>query len=997
MIAGAIALPSTALAQGDGDNADDEDVIVVKGFRSAIQSANQLERDADQFKSIVTADDIGQFGDPTVAETLQRVPGVSINRTNGEGQQVSVRGLPTEFATITLDGARLGTSDPEVNSTNLDFFSADNLSQIEVIKTLLPEMEADAIAGTVNLKSISALSRGRDSIGARAEVGYQEKNEAFNPRFSGEFTKIFDLDASRIGIAGSITYLQRETATDQVEAGDGLFFMVLDGDEWDNDADDCTDGDAITECYLVPNEFDLRSDIRDRERISLNGQVEWELENHLFAVRGSFSDSDTFRLNTRSTFDLSRSEGDFVDINAPGFDPGDVDEVVEFGLEDDGEIFGVFEDGRSERRIRPGDETDRVYTIAFEGTSEFKDTLTFNYGVDISRNKEETQILEARFRSDNITQTFSNLGQEGVDISLSPEIFDVDDDDPDPTTAAGFPINNTTINGEQFGTPNERFSMSEDNFNSYYLNIEKKFELFGREAAAKFGGQYRERERIFDFDRIEYLVDAGTTLADFNPAPQVENTDLFIPFSPSTADIENVLRDLIADGRVGTVAERGTFITRLNLQQDFMAEEEVWSGYGQFTIEPLENLQIIAGVRVESTDYTSTGAAFREVVFSNNTTDVLTDALEAGGLSDDEIAAFSLSRQDNAPFGTLTGGNSYTEVFPSVNVRWEPVDTMVVRASYTEGIKRPEFGEAAAIQRFRTEELTDEDTLQEVIDDTFGGSLASVDEANLAIAEALLREGEDGQFESEGVQFRDPTLDPLTSNNFDLSVAWYPNDDTAISVAGFYKQIDNFIVPISLAGDDVTTLGLQVDDFTIDSTGVSSVDTFVNGDEAEIYGVEISYYQAYRFLPGLLSGLFVQGNATFADSEATAVQVDRAFPFPDQSDIIGNVSVGWENETFSLRGAMVHQGERLRALNDAGLDDANDPAGDVLEESRTQFDINARWQVADAIQIYFDAINITDAEDNRYYRGGNTVLNGSIFREREATGATYQIGVRARF
>ena len=585
-----LASPSVAMAQDgpseqEGASAQNTDVIIVDGRRAAIESAIDAERDADQLVSIVTSDDIGQFGDPTVAESLQRIPGVSINREGGEGQQVSIRGLPTEFATVTLDGARLGSTDPDINSTSLDFFSADNLSRIEVFKTLLPEMEADAIAGTVNLKTISALDRGRNTIGGRAEIGYHEKAEAWNPEFAADFTRIIDAGDNRIGIAAAANWSQRETITDQQEVGDGLNFFLLNDDDGDleyiqdGDADNCEDGDVVLECYLLPAEADFRSEERDRERFSINGQLEFETPNHLFQLRGSYAKVDEASYTNRATFDFTRSDGDV----ATGLDTDDpdVDEVVSFGVDEDGEIFGVFEDGRAERRLRPGDRSQEVWTIGLEGTSTFGDVWTFNYGADFSRNNDDEQRIEGRFRSDNITMSFANLGANGVDIESGPEVFDVDDDDPDPTTAAGFPIRTERIGGENFGTPNEQFARSRDSFDSYYANLGREFTMFGREAEIKVGGRYRQRNREYDFTRIEYLVDPDISLADFPNSPLADRSELYIPNDVERSDVTATLQQLIDDGRVATVADRGLFITIQDLQDDFTVSEDVLAGYFQ--------------------------------------------------------------------------------------------------------------------------------------------------------------------------------------------------------------------------------------------------------------------------------------------------------------------------------------------------------------------------------------------------------------------------------
>lgn len=997
------------------------DTVIVTGRRGAIQSAAALEREADEFKSIVTADDIGNFGDPTVAESLQRIPGLSINRDDGEGQQVSIRGLPTEFATVTLNGARLGTSDPDRNSTQLDFFSADGLSQIEVTKTLTPEQDADAIAGSVDLQTISALTRGENTIGGRVEYAYQDKAEEWNPRVSGQFTRVYDVDNGRIGIAGNVTWQDRQTITDEAEIGDGLTYFIR--EEYDDDGDlvqeffqdgdpsDCSDdqeGGTILECYLTPNELDLRSQENERENLAFNGQIEWQTTNHLFQLRGSYADNERVGYRNRITFDFSRSDGDVPDFSDP--DDPDVDEVVSIGADENGNLFGVFEDGRSERRLLIEDFEEQIWTLGFEGTSEFGENWTANYGFDLSSNELSREAVEGRFRSDNITMDFSNGNTGGMDIALSREVFDFDDDDPDPTTAAGFPIRETDVDGTDFSTPNQRLVDSEDTFDTYYANLERRFSLFDRDAALKVGAKYRERERVFDATRVEYLADAGLSLADFRTTPQTDRSDLDIPFDVDRDEADRVLSELISGARVATVQERGTFIAVADTESDYSNSEEVFAGYAQLTFNPADNFQVIAGFRVEDTDYSSTGNRLRIIDYSGNVTDVLRTALTNGGVDEAEINAFLGDRVTDAFIEPFTGGNSYTDVFPSINLRWEPTEDTVVRASYTEGIKRPEFGEAAAIVQLTTNELADDDILCGIItgdgedcpgdiEDDFMGVLTSVADAQAAYDAGTVENG-GRAFETEAGQFRNPALEPLTSQNFDISLAWYPNPNTVLSVAAFHKEIENFILRFSTSDPDaIAEFGFPPDTFLIDSPGASEIDqTFINGDSGWISGIELSYYQAYTFLPQPFDGLFTQANVTFGDSNASSSTVGRDIPFPDQSDIIGNLSLGWENDVFSLRAAAVYQGERLRAVNAGELDNSTEnTAGDELEEERTQIDISARWEVRDGVQVYLDAINITDAEDNRVFRGDPDALNGALFSNLQNYGATYQFGVRFEF
>lgn len=1011
-VLGMMSVANPALAQ-EGERASDGEGerILVLGRREAIETALEQERAADALTSIVTSDDIGNFGDPSVAESLQRISGVSINRDNGDGQQISIRGLPTEFATVTLDGARLGTSDPEINSTSLDFFSADNLSAIEVTKTLLPSMDADAIAGSVNLKTISAFARDEDTTSFRVEGAYQDKADAWNPKLSGDFTRIIELTGGgRLGLAAGATWQQRDTLTDEATVDDGLTFFVLNErsngrQEWlnDGDAEDCQDGDTILECYLIPLEMDFRSEERKRELFSLNGQVEYEFGQHLFALRGSYADNSREEYVNRATFDFSRSDGDIAeDLDTAN---PDVDEVVSFGATN-GEFFGVFEDGRAERRLRPGDQDETIWTLGLEGTSDFGELWTANYGADFSSNEVSDSRSELRFRSDNITMDFRNGGQNGIDIVLGPEVFDVDSDDPDPLSPDGWPIRTENVGGTNFGTPNGQEISSEDRFTTFYGDLERQLTLFDRDAVFSFGAKYRERERSYDFTRIEYLVDDDVTLADFQTTPFVDS-DLYIPIGVSRGAALSTFNQLVAAGRVATEADRGTFLTIANLENDYTANEEVLAGYFQLQFQPTDRLEVIAGLRVEQTDYSSTGSAVRQLNYNDDITDALEEALENGGVASSAIDAFLANRESRSVIEDREGGNDYTELFPSVSLRWDVNDNTVVRASYTEGIKRPEYREATAIQFLNTVEQLDDDLFCDTVVNSFGGTntagcdgfagiLTSIADAEAALTQARAADG-GLAFETEADPARNPFLDPLTSQNWDASINWYPSSDLAFSIGVFYKKIDNFIVPISLRGADVQALGFPADDGTETSPGITVIDTFVNGDEAEIQGLELNYYQAYRFLPAPFDGLFAQANATFADSSASSDLVDRDFQFPDQSDLIGNVSVGWENDVFSLRGALVYQGERLRGINEGRLEDGDDTAGDLLEEDRTQIDLSARWFVRDGVQVYFDAINITDAEDNRYFRGSRETLNGALFQALENYGSTYQIGVRVRY
>lgn len=176
MAVGLISLPAFAQTQTSDPNApqdasgaasEDDNVIVVSGFRQAIQSSLNDKRNSDQVTDTITAEDVGKSTDQNIAEALQRVTGVSIDRSNGEGTTVTVRGINADLNGVTLNGVPLGaTGGPDAdlrntgegsNAVNFQQFSADLLSKIEVVKTASAEQDEGSLGASINLTSFKPL------------------------------------------------------------------------------------------------------------------------------------------------------------------------------------------------------------------------------------------------------------------------------------------------------------------------------------------------------------------------------------------------------------------------------------------------------------------------------------------------------------------------------------------------------------------------------------------------------------------------------------------------------------------------------------------------------------------------------------------------------------------------------------------------------------------------------------------------------------------------
>jgi len=138
------------------------EVVEVKGVKQADLKARDLERMKSGFSSVISTDDLGNFVDQNVAESLRRLPGVTLQRSEGEGKFVTVRGLGPGFVSINMNGAQMSGAGEE-RKVGLDALPADLLGTIEVLKTLTPDQNLNSIGGTVNVKAISAFPLCQDS------------------------------------------------------------------------------------------------------------------------------------------------------------------------------------------------------------------------------------------------------------------------------------------------------------------------------------------------------------------------------------------------------------------------------------------------------------------------------------------------------------------------------------------------------------------------------------------------------------------------------------------------------------------------------------------------------------------------------------------------------------------------------------------------------------------------------------------------------------------
>ena len=268
-----------------------EEIIVV-GQAAAFASALNQERSANNLVSVLDTDAMGQFPDQNVAESLRRLTGVSVETDQGEGRYVVIRGMDPDLNSTSINGVRATAAEPR-RALQLDVIPTDLLDGLEVHKTLTPDMDADAIGGSINVKTLSAFSRKGLYAKARAESSVNGLREEWGPKLSFAGSNIYEMDGDRrLGIAGALSWHDRAIQGDNNEA-----------DDWEVS----DNGNDFME------EFQPRLYTVERER--LGGALNFDLDVsddttlHLYTLYSRFTDTE---LRNRVSFGLDGLDEDTI-------------------------------------------------------------------------------------------------------------------------------------------------------------------------------------------------------------------------------------------------------------------------------------------------------------------------------------------------------------------------------------------------------------------------------------------------------------------------------------------------------------------------------------------------------------------------------------------------------------------------------------------------------------------------------------------------------------
>lgn len=300
--------PDRASSGQQDDTAAPDADIVVTGIRKANNTAIRSKREAVNIVDVVSANDVQALPDNTIVEALRRIPGLSVlpigdnEHARDEAATPVIRGLGPVYNNVTIDGMQIaspgtpqGTEGSTSRGVRLDILPSSMISELQVVKTFTPELDANAIGGAINLKTRSAFDPGggrfvtlEAGIGHPSDVGRPRDQNEVGPRFSGTASSIFG-PGGRLGAVLSANYQRLDNYTDAHMTTDTAYYNFY------NDAGQLVNNGAATanagfgNGYAVPQQDKYWYVQNRRSRYGITGKLEAQPTDTLYVFgQGGF-------------------------------------------------------------------------------------------------------------------------------------------------------------------------------------------------------------------------------------------------------------------------------------------------------------------------------------------------------------------------------------------------------------------------------------------------------------------------------------------------------------------------------------------------------------------------------------------------------------------------------------------------------------------------------------------------------------------------------------
>ncbi|QLJ09933.1 TonB-dependent receptor [Pseudoalteromonas sp. JSTW] len=958
-------VPHSAAAEEKSEKASDIEVIQVSGIRGSLVKSMDIKRQSAGVVDAITSEDIGKFPDTNLAESLQRITGVSIDRSNGEGSKITVRGFGPEFNLVTLNNRQM----PTTGGRSFDFgdIATESVSGVEVYKTARSDIPSGGIGATVNITTAKPLSNPglKASIGAKAvHDTSNETGDNITPEVSGIYSNTFNDDRFGVLISGSV---QERNNREQAMAVDNWIPNV----------------DISSSPDLALTDNNQRAD-----------GATWYPQNAGYA----FSDNTRKRTNGQLVLQYAPTDRITATLDYT---------YSKLEFEKDGRSFGVwFNNGGNVSSANINE--NGTYTKVTEIGGDYSTNL--NRGATENENKSLGLNIDWQV-TDNLNIEFDahNSSAESAGVGLGHDAFmiigntscswcenptvNIDEKMADFSQGEIPLIDMTLTNGQAELLPSDMGTLfagvnkdtNTNDLDQYQLKGTWYNENTGALSSINFGvshtkvdfrtttaysgqlaaGWWLNSADWYD-DSMFTRVDSSGLLDGFSGggSDKLLNYYYDADFDEIVAIAESIDCDH-PDGGIGACswpADVNGKVQAGPIDDDHRVSEETTAFYAQANFETEFNgmpINITAGLRYESTDVTA-------------------NSLERPAVAMEWVNGneWSYIYADERTFSN--GEGSTKEFLPNIDMNIEVVEDVIARFSYSRTLARPPVGALRSTTSFL---------------------------GNPKVGQRKVAVG-------------NPNLKPYTADNIDLSLEYYYGEGSYVSAGYYRKQVDNFLVNITTeetidgitdpfigdraeqAREDLAAAGEQPSDQAIhdkinenqgteEGTPIVGNSTdplanfFVSRDNnvetANLWGWELAAQHMFGE-----TGFGIAANATFVfgDVEADRDAIGYQFALPGLSDS-ANFSAIYDLNGLSARISYNWRDEFL-----TGFDQHSSP---VFTESYGQWDINVNYAVNEKLTVFVEGLNLTDETQRTYVRYSEQLLRANQY------GARYNIGFRYSF
>lgn len=809
--------------------------IVVTGFRQSLQAAINMKRDSVSAVDAIIAEDIAKFPDQNLAESLQRIPGIAVNRDGGEGREITVRGLSGQFTSVRVNGMmaqattfNAGSGGGVNNNRSFDFnqFASELFRNLVVHKTAEASLDEGSLGAVVDLNTGHPLGAKTGLHGALSVVGsYNDLSKDLGPKISGLLNwKSAD---GTLGINVSAAYSHTkalELGNNTTRWAQAPFNSVTVNGVTTNCWNKVQDKSAAAKTYVyvqsapcdaaalafhprIPRYGNIT---HDRERQGYTAAIEWQPSDRTHVeIDGLYSRYHEIRTEQWAEI-LFRNDEAGINVTDPVYDgSGNM-------------IGGTFSGSTvSSNTSRPvtyfqrnenyyQDQRDTFWQASGKWDQQFGDTLKASLSGGMSKSIQATPIATTII-IDNPTASGYSFDYSNM---ASPKLtFGTDPTDP-----------SNYILDEIRDRPTRIINQYKTAKLDLEWDVADGFKV-------RAGGIYRQ----FDFDYISGKRDStacpkagsppawgpggitcattasGYPLAGF-PAITTDLVSLGNNGQPAGTSDQFIVADLGSGAAFSGLYARPSDPSTDPTNNRSVTEKEK-GGYLQFDAKgELFNLgyALNAGIRFIATDTSSTALQATQNCTGTTCT--------------------------TAGFSPITVPGHYENWLPSMNLNLFPTNDIIVRFAAAQTLTRPSLPSLSPN--------------------------ASVDQFNFKVS------------------FGNPGLTPAVATNYDLGVEWYFAPQSVLAVTGFSKRVLNGTVTTVTSGPFAAT-GLPTSILTAGTPGYNAVNGLGGTDNwtitsianattpSTIKGLEFILQTPFRFLPGFLSHFGLLANLTLTDSHST--------------------------------------------------------------------------------------------------------------------------------